>query len=120
MATWAKSTVQAINILGNSVQGLDLARWRKIYHVLILPVLTYRLPLYASRIRKGLIKVLQVTQNTALCKICRVFKTTSVELLPYMSAILLMSVYVPMALAKYGDRLSHLPPTHMIHTLSPL
>ena len=41
MATRAKSTVQAINILGNSVRGLDLAGWRKIYHALILPVLTY-------------------------------------------------------------------------------
>ena len=117
MATRAKSTVQAINILGNSVQGLDLAGWRKIYHALILPVLTYGLPLYASRIKKGAVKVLQVAQNAALRKICGVFKTTPVEPLPYMSAILPMSVYIPMALAKFGDRLSRLPPTHMLRTL---
>ena len=117
MATRAKSTVQAINILGNSVWGLDLAGWRKIYHALILPVLTYGLPLYASRIKKGAVKVLQVAQNAALRKICGVFKTTLVEPLPYMSAILPMSVYIPMALAKFGDRLSRLPPTHMLRTL---
>ena len=117
MATRAKSTVQAINILGNSVRGLDLAGWRKIYHALVLPVLTYGLPLYASRIRKGAVKVLQVAQNAALRKICGVFKTTPVEPLPYMSAILPMSVYIPMALAKFEDRLSRLPPTHMLRTL---
>ena len=85
MATRAKSTVQAINILGNSVRGLDLAGWRKIYHTLILPVLTYGLPLYASRIKKGAVKVLQVVQNAALRKICGVFKTMPVMIHPNFS-----------------------------------
>ena len=49
MANRTKSTVQAINILGNSMQGLDLAGWQKIYHALLLPILTYGLPLYASQ-----------------------------------------------------------------------
>ena len=35
----------------------------------------------------------------------------------HMSAILPMSVYIPMALAKFGDRLTRLPPTHMLRTL---
>ena len=118
MANRARSTVRAVGILGNSIRSLDLAGWRKIYHSLILPVLTYGLPLYASqRHIKGLIRTLQVAQNDALRKICGVFKTTPVEPLPYMSAILPMSAQVPTLLAKFGDRLSRLPPNTLIRTI---
>ena len=118
MANRARSTVRAVGILGNSIRGLDLAGWRKIYHSLILPVLTYGLPLYASQKHiKGLIKTLQVAQNDALRKICGVFKTTPVKPLPYLSAILPMSAQVPILLAKFSDRLSRLPPDTLIRML---
>jgi hypothetical protein len=49
MANRARSMVHAISILGNSVRGINATNWRKIFHALILPILTYRLPLYASQ-----------------------------------------------------------------------
>jgi hypothetical protein len=67
MANQARSMVHAIGILGNSVRGINAASWRKIFHALILPVLTYSLPLYASqRHIVGLTKTLQVAQNDAI------------------------------------------------------
>ena len=81
-------------------------------------MLTYGLPLYTSQKHiKGLTRTLQVAQNDALRKICGIFKTTPVELLPYLSAILPMSAQVPLLLAKFGDRLSRLPPDTLIRTL---
>jgi len=69
MANRARSTSRALTILGNSVRGLDYANWHKIFHALILPVLTYGFPLFSTSPRiKGLIKTLQVAQNVIVWK----------------------------------------------------
>jgi len=49
MANQAHSTVRALSILGNSVQGLDYANWCRVFHSLVLPVLTYGFPLYSTQ-----------------------------------------------------------------------
>ena len=55
------STIKGINLLGNSVRGLDLLNWRKVYNALIIPVLTYGAQVWFTGIRqKGLIRILQV------------------------------------------------------------
>lgn len=67
MANHARSTVRVISILGNTVCGLHTTNWCKIFHALILPVLTYGLPLYTSQKHVvGLTKTLQVAQNNAI------------------------------------------------------
>jgi hypothetical protein len=67
MANHARSMVHAIGILGNSVCGINAINWRKIFHALILPILTYSLPLYTSqKYVVGLTKTLQVAQNNII------------------------------------------------------
>jgi len=66
MAAHACSTIHALHVLGNSVQGLDFANWRRAFHAIILPVLTYGLPLWSHNLPKSLIQVLQVAQNDAV------------------------------------------------------
>jgi len=88
MANRARSTIRALSILGNSVRGLDYANWRKIFHSLILPVLTYGFPLYSTLARnKGLMDILQVAQNDAVRKMSGAFKTTPIVPLHYLMAI---------------------------------
>jgi hypothetical protein len=110
--------VHAISILGNSVCSINAANWRKIFHALILPILTYGLPLYASQKHVvGLIKTLQVAQNNAIRKITGMFKTTPVDLLHFIAAIFPVKILLPKLLSKYADRVHCLPPTAQLHTL---
>ena len=79
MANRARSTTRALNLLGNSVQGLDFANWCHLFHALILPILTYGLPLYTNNpCIKGLIKTLQVAQNEIVRKMSSTFKTSPI------------------------------------------
>lgn len=88
MANHAHSTIHALSILGNSVQGLDYANWHWIFHSLILPVLTYGFPLYSTQPHiKGLLDILQVAQNNVVWKMSGAFKMTPIILLHYLLAI---------------------------------
>jgi hypothetical protein len=42
MANWARSMVKALGVLGSSVRGISFLSWRRLFHSLILPILTYR------------------------------------------------------------------------------
>ena len=104
MANRARSTVRAISILGNSIRGIHAANWRKIFYALILPVLTYGFPLYASQKRVvGITKTLQVAQNDALRKMTGAFKTTPVDPLHFMVAIFPVKIQLQKLLGQYAD-----------------
>ena len=80
MATRACSTVQALNILGNSIWGLSFANWRQVYHSIILPIPTYAFLVWFSlHTTKKVLKIFQVAQNNVVCKISSCFQTTPVE-----------------------------------------
>ena len=51
MVTRACSTIKAMNLLGNSVRGLDFLNWRRVYNALIIPVLTYRAPVWYTGVK---------------------------------------------------------------------
>jgi hypothetical protein len=80
MATQARSTIHGVTLLGNSIRGLNLLNWRKVYNALIIPVLTYGAQVwYIGHCQKGLIARLQTAQNEGLCKMTGVFKTTPID-----------------------------------------
>ena len=81
LATRARSTVLTLGVLGNSIRGISYANWRRVFHSIILPTLTYGAALwYSGTAQKGLTGPLQVAQNDALRKMCGVFRTTPVVL----------------------------------------
>jgi hypothetical protein len=41
MANHMRSTVKALGVLGFSVRGISLMSWQKLFHALLLPILTY-------------------------------------------------------------------------------
>ena len=119
MANHARSTIHALSILRNSVRGLDYANWRQLFHSLILPVLTYSFPLYSTQPHiKGLLDILQITQNDAVRKMSGAFKTTPVVPLHYLLAI----PPLPLTIIKLTDvfrlRIKCLPPSHLIRTIT--
>ena len=118
MANQACSTTCALNLLRNSVQGLDFANWQRLFHALILPILTYGLPLYANNPRiKGLIKILQVAQNEIVCKMSGTFKTSPIIPLHYLISIPPLQFTIKKLSRQFSLRLQHLPPNSLIRTI---
>jgi hypothetical protein len=76
----ARSIIRGLSVLGNSIQGLDFINWHKVYNAVVIPTLTYGVPIwYTGKRQKGLTNHLQVTQNKGLRKMTRVFYTTLIE-----------------------------------------
>ena len=117
MANRARSTIRALHILGNSVRGLDFANWRRVYHAIVLPILTYGAPLWALHPPKYLTQMARVAQNDALRRISGCFCTTPVEPLPHLLAILPIQYTLEQLTGSFSDRLLRLPPSHALRSL---
>lgn len=79
LASRAQSITKALGIVGNSIQGLSLLPWCKIFMAIIIPILTYGLQVWFTDIRqKSLIEWLQITQNEGCQRLAGVFKTTPI------------------------------------------
>jgi Reverse transcriptase (RNA-dependent DNA polymerase)/Endonuclease-reverse transcriptase len=81
MANRTRSTVKALGVLGSSVRGISLMSWRKLFHALLLPVLTYGCTVWFTDVnQKSLTQILTVAQNEACRKMAGVFRTTPCNL----------------------------------------
>ena len=119
LATRARSTVLTLGVLGNSIRGISYANWRRVFHSIILPTLTYGAPLWYSGIaQKGLIGPLQVAQNDALRKMCGVFRTTPVDPLHHVANILPIQYRLRVACDTFTARIKALPPSHLLLTIT--
>ena len=76
MCNRARASIKALQLLGNSVRGLNFAQWRLAYNAICLPVLTYGCQLWFTGKQKSLVKKLQVVQNEAIRIISGAFRTT--------------------------------------------
>ena len=72
----ARASLKALQLLGNSVHGLDQASWRLAYLAICLPVLTYGCQLWYKGKQVTLVKKLQTVQNGAVRVISGTFCTT--------------------------------------------
>jgi hypothetical protein len=107
----------ALGVLGNSVHGLDFANWRKVFHAIVLPILTYGSPVWFTDIKqKGLVSILQVAQNEACHKISGCFRTTPTDPLHYLLGIPPILYTLRKYRLQYTARLSTLPPTSPLCT----
>ena len=92
MCNQARATLKALQLLGNSVQGLNKARWRLAYNAICLPVLTYGCQLWYRGKQVTLVKKLQTVQNDAVRLISGTFGTTPCEPLHQLLNILPMGL----------------------------
>src|SRR6266851_7644441 len=98
-----------MNLLGNSIRGLDFLNWRRVYNTLIIPVLTYGAPVWYIGVKQqGLLKRLAITQNEGLCKIMGTFRTTLVEPLHNMIGIPPIPYLMKQLMLSYAHRLKEL------------
>jgi hypothetical protein len=106
MANRARSTIRGVNLLGNSVRGLNFLNWWKVYNALLIPTLTYRAQVrYTGKKQKGLIHHLQVAQNEGLRKMMGIFKTTPVGPLHNLTGVPPISYVLPKLIHSYSNHL---------------
>jgi hypothetical protein len=82
MANCTCSSIKGLSVLGNSVRGFSLSKWKTIYNTILLPTLTYSIQVwFTDKKQKGLINILQIAQNKACCKAAGMFRTTPNDLI---------------------------------------
>jgi hypothetical protein len=111
MINRAKSTIRGLSVLGNSIQGLDFMNWRKVYNAIVIPTLTYGVPVwYTGQRQKGLVNRMQVAQNEGLRKMTGVFRTTPIEPLHNLTRVPPISYVLDKLTHSYSLHLAGLPP----------
>jgi hypothetical protein len=109
MCNRARATLKALQLLGNSVRGLDQARWRLAYNAICLPVLTYGCQLWFKGKQVTLVKKLQTVQNDAVRLISGTFRTTPRDPLHQLLNILPMNLRLTMIVQNSALRLYRVP-----------
>jgi hypothetical protein len=109
MCNRARASLKALQLLGNSVRGLDQASWRLAYSAVCLPVLTYGCQLWYTGKQKTLVKKLQTVQNDAVRIISGAFRTTPREPLHQLLTILPMDLRLDMLTQSTALRLYRVP-----------
>jgi hypothetical protein len=105
----ARATIKALQLLGNSVRGLDHAKWRLAYNGICLPVLTYGCQLWFTGKQVALVKKLQTVQNDAVKIISGSFRTAPREALHHLLTILPMDLRLNMLIQNTALRLYRVP-----------
>jgi Reverse transcriptase (RNA-dependent DNA polymerase) len=88
-------TLKALQLLGNSIRGLDHGNWRLAYNAICLPVLTYSSLIWFNDQQK-LTDTLQQVQDYTVHRIMGAFCTTPAEPLYQLCAILPMKLRLQM------------------------
>jgi Reverse transcriptase (RNA-dependent DNA polymerase)/Endonuclease-reverse transcriptase len=109
MCNRARASIKALQLLGNSVRGLDHARWKLAYNAICLPVLTYGCQLWYKGKQVTLVKKLQLVQNDAVKVISGTFRTTPREPLHQLLNIFPMDLRLSLHTQNTALRLYKLP-----------
>jgi hypothetical protein len=118
MANQGRSTIRGINILGNSVRGVDMLSWRRVYNALVVPVMTYGVPVWYTGVgQKGRLEKFVKVQNEGTRKMLGVFKTTPVKVLNNLTGIPPVPYLFDKLLNAYTHRLQAMPPNALVRTV---
>ena len=105
----ARASLKALQLLGNSVRGLDQARWRLAYNAICLPVLTYGCQLWFTGKQVTLVKKLQTVQNDAVKIMSGSFRTAPREALHHLLTVFPMDLRLNMIVKNTALRLYRAP-----------
>jgi Reverse transcriptase (RNA-dependent DNA polymerase) len=118
MAKRVHNTVKALGVLGSSIRGINLLSWRRLFHSLLLPTLTYGCGVWFTDTgQKSLIQILTVAQNEACRKLAGMFRTTPCSLTKLLVGVPPIHFRLRHLLQNLGTRVSTLPPSHYLHRL---
>jgi hypothetical protein len=117
--TRAFTQVCAMDMLGNSVRGLEPDQKRLLYRLCVVPVITYgfRLWYFKGARVKGLIKAMSQVQHTAARWICRNFHTTLGGGAECLSGLLPMHLTLHRLADRGATRMPMLAMSHPLRTI---
>ena len=108
MTNHARSTLKAVQLLGNSICGLNWTQWHIIYNAVILPILTYAAPVWYLG-QASLLWKLRTAQNSAVRHITGAFRTSPVDPLHQLMGIMPIDLHIQMLNKNAALRLYRLP-----------
>lgn len=120
MCARVNNVVTGLQVLGNTIKGMDQVHLHLLFKTCVVPVLTYGCQLWSTERSPwtGLTRKLQVVQNNAMRRIAWAFRTTPVNLLPLLTSIPPMSVTICKLCDNAATRLFRLPhATEVSHQL---
>jgi hypothetical protein len=92
--------------------------WRRLFHALILPILTYGCTVwFTDSNQKSLTQILTVAQNEACRKMAGVFRTTPCSLTELLVSVPPIRFRLRHLLRNFGSRFSRLPANHYLRSL---
>ena len=110
MCNRAMASAKAMQLLGNTIRGLDMANWRIVLNAVCLPVLAYGLQLWFNPSGSSkLINMLQVVHNKMVCMVAGAFRTAPCEALCHLTRMLPMKQYAEKLTYTSALRLYRLP-----------
>jgi hypothetical protein len=119
MCNRARASVKALQVLGNTIQGLSMANWRLVLNAVCLPVLTYGSQLwYLMGAAKGLLNMVQCVQNDMVRQVTGAFRTAPREALLHLTRMLPMKHFIEKLTYTSALRLHRLPrASQLLHHL---
>jgi hypothetical protein len=110
MCNRAQASIKALQVLGNSIQGLSMANWRLVLNAVCLPVLAYGSQLwYLMGVAKGLLNMVQRVQNDMVNQVTGAFRTAPCEALLHFTCMILMKHFIEKLTYTSALRLYRLP-----------
>ena len=111
MTNRARSIVNGLRCLSNTIHGLSQVNMRTLFRTCVIPVLTYGSPVWfrPDHRQKGLVEKLQTCQNHALRLIAGAFKTTPCRALAILCHIPPIRLTLGKLSKGYANRISRLP-----------
>jgi hypothetical protein len=95
MCNWARASIKALQVLGNTIRGLSMANWCIVLNAVCLPVMTWGVQLwYRTGGAKGLIAMLQHVQNDMVKVVAGAFHMAPREALLQLTQMLPMRHFV--------------------------
>jgi hypothetical protein len=113
MTNRARSTVKALQILGNSIRGLNWTQWRIVFNAVILPILTYAAPVWYTG-QAGLTRSLRTAQNETIRHMAGAFHTTPVDPLLQLMGVMPIDIHIKKLIKNASLRLYRLPLTSQL------
>ena len=112
------STIRAFNMLGNLCSSLGPRQWVMCYNACVVPVLTYRLPLWYALDGKGTLKNFKhmaCVQNFAVQWITSCFQGTPIGAMELLSSVPPLQLQCNLLVAGYVAQIMTLPENHLLH-----
>jgi hypothetical protein len=115
MCNWARASLKALSLLGNSHRGLSAAKWRQVFNAICLPTLSYGCQLWVSSPKiKMLLKKAHLVFNKGVKVITGAFRTAPQKALHMLTRTLPAHLFMDKLTQTSALRLYHIPPSSQL------